>query len=281
MPRGGSEHVRDLAQPLHQPREYGCIRYRQPHLDPRDAVVGVGIARHALDAQAFLRDQVGDVTQQAASIVGAERERYRPARDVAAGPFDVQLPIRLVVQHPLETAALQPMDGDTAGKREVAADRLRPNRRAAPREDHGQVADAFDVHRRAAAPAGHRALPLRARHQVGRCGGRHGSHRRRLAALARHIDSTEVRAQLRAAARRGEVTPRRPTSQSRDGVALRAVMIVHHVAIARPGVSSGTMRPLMRAPRQRWPRSLCTWNAKSSGVAPFGRSTTSPLGVSA
>ena len=41
------------------------------------------------------------------------------------------------------------------------------------------------------------------------------------------------------------------------------------------------MRPFTFAPRQRCPRSVCTWYAKSSGVAPRGRSTTSPFGVSA
>jgi hypothetical protein len=43
--------------------------------------------------------------------------------------------------------------------------------------------------------------------------------------------------------------------------------------------SSGTIWPLTSAPRQRCPTLVCTRYAKSTGVAPSGRSITSPPGV--
>ncbi len=44
-------------------------------------------------------------------------------------------------------------------------------------------------------------------------------------------------------------------------------------------VSSGTRRPLTLAPIVRWPISVCTAYAKSTGVAPAGRPITRPFGV--
>ena len=44
-------------------------------------------------------------------------------------------------------------------------------------------------------------------------------------------------------------------------------------------LSSGTSRPLTRAPMQRWPTSVCTAYAKSTGVDPAGSDCTSPRGV--
>jgi len=43
--------------------------------------------------------------------------------------------------------------------------------------------------------------------------------------------------------------------------------------------SSGTRRPFTRAPIVRWPTSVCTAYAKSTGVAPAGSAMTSPFGV--
>src|SRR5665647_1353474 len=45
--------------------------------------------------------------------------------------------------------------------------------------------------------------------------------------------------------------------------------------------SRGTRRPLTRAPMVRWPTSVCTAYAKSTGVDPAGSAITSPLGVKA
>ncbi len=42
---------------------------------------------------------------------------------------------------------------------------------------------------------------------------------------------------------------------------------------------SGTMRPFTFAPTQRWPTSVCTAYAKSSGVAPEASAFSSPFGV--
>ena len=42
--------------------------------------------------------------------------------------------------------------------------------------------------------------------------------------------------------------------------------------------SSGTILPLTFAPTQWWPTSVCTWYAKSSGVADAGIENTSPFG---
>ena len=67
-------------------------------------------------------------------------------------------------------------------------------------------------------------------------------------------------------------------SQSRLGRALGAVMIstVSELLSAR---DKGAMRPFTFAPCVCSPTSVCTANAKSSGVAPSGSSTTSPVGV--
>ena len=54
------------------------------------------------------------------------------------------------------------------------------------------------------------------------------------------------------------------------------------IVLASPEESvwdSGTIRPFARAPMQRWPISVCTEYAKSTGVAPRGSRFSSPLGV--
>jgi hypothetical protein len=67
-------------------------------------------------------------------------------------------------------------------------------------------------------------------------------------------------------------------SQSRLGLAEGLVRI----STVSPLLSSrwsGAMRPLIFAPWQRLPTSVCTWNAKSIGVDPLGSRFTSPCGV--
>ncbi len=59
-------------------------------------------------------------------------------------------------------------------------------------------------------------------------------------------------------------------SQSRVGRAAAEVMI-STVSELRSGRDSGAMRPFTRAPAQCCPISVCTANAKSIGVAPFGQ----------
>ena len=67
-------------------------------------------------------------------------------------------------------------------------------------------------------------------------------------------------------------------SQSRVGRAVVAVMI-SSVSEFRSGRDSGAMRLFTFAPAQCNPTSVCTANAKSIGVAPFGSWMTSPVGV--
>ncbi len=67
-------------------------------------------------------------------------------------------------------------------------------------------------------------------------------------------------------------------SQSREGVWLGAVRI-STMSPLESVVRSGTSLPLIRAPTQRCPTSVCTRYAKSTGVAPLGKAKTSPFGV--
>ena len=69
-------------------------------------------------------------------------------------------------------------------------------------------------------------------------------------------------------------------SQSRFGPAFSAFEV--NTSTTSPlssDDSSGTSLPLTRAPTQRWPTSVWTAYAKSTGVEPPGSATTSPLGV--
>ncbi len=64
------------------------IPHRQPHFEPGDAVVRVGLAGHALDAQVLLGDQVRDVAQQAAPVEGLDVQ----TRAAAARPGRLPIP---------------------------------------------------------------------------------------------------------------------------------------------------------------------------------------------
>ena len=68
------------------------------------------------------------------------------------------------------------------------------------------------------------------------------------------------------------------SSQSRLGTWFVEVRISTMSPLAR-AVRSGTSLPLMRAPTQWWPTSVCTRYAKSIGVAPRANANTSPFGV--
>ncbi len=69
-------------------------------------------------------------------------------------------------------------------------------------------------------------------------------------------------------------------NQSRDGPACSDFEVnTSTVSPFSSGDSSATSRPLTRAPMQRWPTSVCTAYAKSTGVDPDGSAITSPLGV--
>ena len=76
---------------------------------------------------------------------------------------------------------------------------------------------------------------------------------------------------------RGDLTK---LSQSRDGPAFGALEVKTSTTSPFSSVdSSGTSRPLTRAPIVWWPTSVCTAYAKSTGVAPVGSAITSPRGV--
>ena len=69
-------------------------------------------------------------------------------------------------------------------------------------------------------------------------------------------------------------------SQSRDGPAVSDLEVsTSTVSPFSSLVSSGTRRPLTRAPMVRWPTSVCTAYAKSTGVACAGSETILPFGV--
>ena len=69
-------------------------------------------------------------------------------------------------------------------------------------------------------------------------------------------------------------------SQSRDGAALAAFEVNTSTTSPFSSVdSSGTSRPLTRAPMVWCPTSVCTAYAKSTGVASEGSAITSPRGV--
>ena len=76
----------------------------------------------------------------------------------------------------------------------------------------------------------------------------------------------------------GPAGPHVRESQSLLGFADGDVMI-STVSEFRRARESGAIRPLTRAPEQCKPISVCTANAKSIGVAPFGNWMTSPVGV--
>src|SRR5699024_9762115 len=78
---------------------------------------------------------------------------------------------------------------------------------------------------------------------------------------------------------RGET---RNSCQSREGPALASLEV--KISTLSPDFSSdsnATSLPLTFAPIQRCPTSVCTAYAKSTGVEPAGKVTTSPLGVKA
>ena len=76
---------------------------------------------------------------------------------------------------------------------------------------------------------------------------------------------------------RGDLTK---VSQSRDGPAVADFEVKTSITSPFSRVdSSGTSRPLTRAPMVWCPTSVCTAYAKSTGVAPDGRAMTSPRGV--
>ena len=69
-------------------------------------------------------------------------------------------------------------------------------------------------------------------------------------------------------------------SQSRLGPAFGALEVkISTTSPLSSGDSSGTSRPLTRAPMQRWPTSVWIEYAKSTGVEPVGSAITSPRGV--
>ena len=68
-------------------------------------------------------------------------------------------------------------------------------------------------------------------------------------------------------------------SQSRDGPRSAFDVSTSTMSPLESVECSGTMRPLTLAPTQRWPTSVCTEYAKSSGVAPAGSALSSPFGV--
>ena len=69
-------------------------------------------------------------------------------------------------------------------------------------------------------------------------------------------------------------------SQSRDGPAVSDLDVkTSTTSPFSSDESSGTSRPLTRAPIVRCPTSVCTAYAKSTGVEPDGSPMTSPLGV--
>jgi len=69
-------------------------------------------------------------------------------------------------------------------------------------------------------------------------------------------------------------------SQSREGPAVSDLEVrISTVSPLSSVVSSGTKRPLTRAPMVRWPTSVCTAYAKSTGVACAGSETILPFGV--
>jgi hypothetical protein len=136
-----------MRQPALQPRQFRDVLDRQPHLKSRDAVVRIGVAGDALDAQVFLGDQVRDVTQQSAPVKRLDQHARGQPHVVALGPFDLQLALRLLAQHVGQPGAVRAMDGHAATERQVAADRLWTHRGAAARQRDRQVADAIDLDR--------------------------------------------------------------------------------------------------------------------------------------
>lgn len=93
-------------------------------------------------------------------------------------------------------------------------------------------------------------------------------------ASSRRSLENQARILLRA---RGDLTK---PSQSRDGPAPAALEVKTSTVSPLSRVdSSGTRRPLTRAPIVRCPTSVWTAYAKSTGVAPAGSAMTSPLGV--
>ena len=72
------------------------------------------------------------------------------------------------------------------------------------------------------------------------------------------------------------------SSQSRLGPAFSALVVkISTTSPLDSSDSSGTSRPLTRAPMVRLPTSVWMAYAKSIGVAPWGSACTSPLGVKA
>ena len=67
-------------------------------------------------------------------------------------------------------------------------------------------------------------------------------------------------------------------SQSRLGPWGPRVVRISTISPFASSQSSGTIRPFTFAPTQRWPTSVWTRYAKSTGVEPAGRLYTSPLG---
>ncbi len=67
--------------------------------------------------------------------------------------------------------------------------------------------------------------------------------------------------------------------QSRDGPRAALLVTISTMSPDWSLWSSGTMRPFTFAPIVRWPMSVWMRYAKSIGVAPLGRSLTSPFGV--
>src|SRR6202008_634745 len=104
-----------------------------------------------VDAEALGGQYVSEVAQQSAPIVGADRELDAECAAVRTAPFDLEHAVGLARRHPQQARAIAPMYRDATTEADITRDGLRPQRRAAARQGGRQVADAFDLDRRAAA----------------------------------------------------------------------------------------------------------------------------------
>ena len=120
------DDVRHGRQPPQHPRELLEIIDGDDEREVRDAGLVIGPRGDGIDAEALDGEHIRQVTQQAATIVGAYRKLHGERPVIGARPVDLQDPLGFQRRHTHEARAVAAMHGDATAERHVAGDGLRP-----------------------------------------------------------------------------------------------------------------------------------------------------------
>lgn len=142
-------HIRYAGESSQKARELVEIGDRHGYQNVRSPHIPIGRRRHSLDAEPLQRQDIGHISDESAAIVSSDRNlHYEPVSRIGS-PFNLKHPLGLQRAHARKALTITAMYRYTASEGYVTRYRLRAQRRTATRQCCRQVANTFNVDRRA------------------------------------------------------------------------------------------------------------------------------------